>query len=1217
MKNSLLNLLNLLKQKTSSFLIVLVFVLTNLSISAEMTPGNISDQMIAGARSLIARGNITAAEAEYRKLLLQSPDHIQGRAELAKVLFWQGKRQAAASLFSGLDFKKIASEERRAFIELMIAEGDFKRAISLVDAHLRMEPDDDNTRLKLANILSWQKNFQKSLDHFSVLLRRHHNDKFLRRNYARVLLWSGNQEKAKQQFELSLSQADRSIVNEKDRMSDSECSLEYGKLLAARPETSNEAVPKLQEAANETRYAAEAFHNLAIIELRQNRTAEALEHFKKSFAAAPQNAEFRLWLARSLIWNRFYSEGIEHLRHLQSQNFRPGEVSLLIGQGLFWSGKPAMALPELNRAIELGVDSVELFLARGEVLMGLASFSQALDAFAEAGKKLGDAAKTNAQLDDINSSLNKILKNRALCKSYLGKDSEAEKELQYFNSKFPEDLDVVIELSRVMRRNGRTDQALKMLQHNQARFQENSAILLEIGDCYINTGHWHQTRNYYERGIAMASATHEIELRWANRLAQIRNFPQAAEIMRRRLPESKNQTGEKIELAWTLASMERYEEAAGMLLEVIAGEPTNQQAKLTLAKIKLLEKKHTEARELSLWVLQHNSESSEAKQIASEAETFCQKLLPDYLESRQKRIRELELQSAKDKENFPIVFELVQELANQKAFDLALSHLDSLLSLYPGHYAAELMRARILGWSRNFCCALPAYEKLALNDPQNPIYCREAGRTAFWANQIEPALYWYQKFLQNPVSHELYKILAPHAISSKKLSQELEKLTEKSQKPAYMRFDEFSRWFIASRQQIEPEMVSRIESALRELHSSWLLQRHFYLESRGKLFNKQRQLRRALNTFNILLETEPANLEVLFDRSQIFCDLGMADNERDTYNTILLYAPDHNLIRDALNKLNDDERTLLRFRYNSQQEKGRGTLASMRMYGSRIEALAYLNPRWRATIAETVRYYRPGIWHGRFRSFESELSLAGVLSTSTRINAGLTDNRFTTNRISQQPTPRSRNSGFVDMTHSFNDLFELTLGFSRSEVYSNDITLRDGTMLDSRFIALKYPFRRKFVLGARLENGRYSDDNLLRVFSWNAQYDLTEFPEIFRLIISGERRDTEKTSLYAFLNGNLIDIKHPYWTPQDYRGHNLALQYYRDMSKTRICRADKHYFSAILSFGNDSIDNPGRRLDWQWHLDWHNRWEAELGGYWHDSDDWKSNGFNFYTGYRF
>ncbi|PKL50007.1 MAG: hypothetical protein CVV42_04925 [Candidatus Riflebacteria bacterium HGW-Riflebacteria-2] len=961
--------------------------------------------------------------------------------------------------------------------------------------------------------------------------------------------------------------------------------------------------------------ASEDYHHLAMIELQESRAEEALEYFKKSFAADPQNAEYRLWLARSLIWNRFYNEGIGHLRHLQSQNYKPGDVLLLKGQASFWSGNPSLALPELDQAIEQGFDSAELFLTRGEVLIALASFSQALAAFAKAEQKLGDDAKTPDLLKDINSSINKIFKNRALCHSYMADDTEAETELRAFNARFPEELDVIIELSRVLRRNGKLEQALSLLQESLTKLPENSALLFEIADSHIKTGQWHQTRNFYERGIELASVTAEIELRWANRLAQIRNFPQAAEIMQRLLPDAAGKTGVKIELAWTFASMERYEEAEGMLLAVLADEPANQQAKLTLARIKLLEKKYDEARELSLQVLQH-SESSDAKQILREVEAFYQNLSLDYRESRHERIAELELRVDKEPENFPAVFELVQELANQKQFDRALCHLNRLLCIYPRHYAAWLMRARILGWSQNFCCSLCNYEAMTCHDPENPVYYREAGRTAFWANEIKLALELYQKFLENPVYNRLHAALAPHNAESKNLSDELEKLIRTSQKPAYQRFEEFAHWFANARTQLEPGIACEIDEVLRALHSSWLLQRHFYLESQGKLLNQQRKPRRALNTFNRLIETEPANLEVLFDRSQIFCSLGMLDNERNTYNRILRYAPDHNLIRDALKKLDDDERPLLRFRYHSQQEKGRGTLATMRMHGSRLEALAYLNSRWRATIAGSTRYYRPGIWQGRFRSFESELSLAGVLSASTRLNAGLRDNRFVANRMPQQLSPRSRSSGFIDLTHSFNDRLELTLGFSRSEAYSNDVALRDGIMLDNSFIAVKYPFSRKFVLGAKLEDGRYSDANRLRVFSLNAQYDLTEFPEIFRLILSGERRHTEHTSRYAFLNGNLIDIRHPYWTPQNYRGHNLALQYYRDMSKIRIGRADKHYFSAIVSLGNDSIDNPGRRLDWQWHLDWNNRWEAELGGYWHDSDDWKSHRLNFYIGYR-
>ncbi len=937
---------------------------------------------------------------------------------------------------------------------------------------------------------------------------------------------------------------------------------------------------------------AETHHDNGMIALQQNRAAEALEHFKKSHEADRQNDEFRLWLARSLIWNGLYSEGLEHLKHLQSLSFKPGEVSHLTAQALFWSGNPAMAVPEFDKAAGLGIGSAELFADRGEVYMALASFSKALDDFTKAAEVLDAKRESPDQPENLDGLRKKIAKNHAFCNSYMGNDSAAETELLELHSRFPEEIDVTVELRRVLRRNGRLAMALDLLHESREKFPDNRSILFEIGDCHILTGQWHQTRSHYEQGIAMGPVSAEVELRWANRLAQIRNFPQAAEIMGRLLPESKNKTGESIELAWTMASMERYEEAEGMLLDLPAGESSRPEAKLMLARVKLLQKKHAEAKELALEVLDENSESSAAQAIITDAEAFDQKPDLDYRLPRHNRIEELELKLEAEPDNFPVVFDLAQELANQKEFDQALCHLDHLLCLYPEHYAARLMRARILGWSRRFFCSLSEYCDLADQEQENPIYCREAGRTAFWANEVETALCWYDGFLEPPVSEKLHEAIVAEATAAPVLSAELEKLVSNSKKPAFQRFEEFSQWFSSARPQFTPASARKIDLALRELHTEWLLQRHFYLESQGKLLNYRRRPRQALKAFDRLLETEPANLEVLFDRSQIFCSLGLPDHERDTYRTILRYAPDHNLIRDALNKIDDDERPLLRFRYHSQQEKGRGDLARMRMHGSRFEALAYLNPRWRATIAGSSRYYLPGIWQGRFRSFETGLALEGVLSTRTRLNAGISNNRFTRNRMAQHLSPRS-------------------------EVYSNDVALRDGTMLDNSFIALRYPLARRFLIGAKLEEGRYSDANRLRVVTLHAQYDLTEFPEIFRLILTGERRHARHTSRYAFLNGDLIDIKYPYWTPQNYRGHNLALQYYRDLSRIRICRADKQYFSAMLSLSDDSIGNPGRRLDWQWHLDWKNRWETELSSYWHDSDDWKSHRYDFYIGYRF
>jgi tetratricopeptide (TPR) repeat protein len=1202
----------------SSFLALAVIVIYSVSpLPAENSDSLSSEQLLSRARSFVGMGDFDAAADDYSTLIARFPEDTVAAAELAKILFWQGNRVKALRLFSSLSFESTGPEERVSFIELSIAQGDFKTAVDLAGRHLKLQPGDNAIRLKLAEMLSWQNHFEASLNNFKTLLMRLPSDSHLRLRYAQVLLWAGLTKEAEVEFAKALDQGGKaSIVEEKDRVSIPEAKLELGKLMLGSGASLEKSAELLQAASKYPEHAGEALFNLAMLQLQQGNQSQALTFFKDSFNEDPTNLERRLWLARSLVWNRFYDDGIKHLETLKDQKFRPGETALVLGQALFWSGQPFPALEHLNYAQTQGISSAELFQTRGEAYMALASFTEALDEFRTAETRLIEEDEDLLYSSDPNSSLNSVLKNMAFCYSYLGMNETAEKMLMSFHQRFPGQVDVIIELARVLRRNQKPAQAKDLLSVSSAEMPMVGELLMELGDLNVESGHWHKTRSFYLQAMKLVVVTAEIELRWANRLAQIRDFPKSAGIIKRYIPLS-DTSDLKIDLAWVLASMERYEESTGILLRVVADEPENTKAILTLARVKALEKKLPEAFELARRAIEIQPENSEAANFAAQYGADQQDVLIDYRSSRRSVIEALEEELNEDPDNFPIAFLLAQELANQRDFDYALCLLKHLLDLYPNHYAAGLMKARIHGWSRNFCCALCQYEKLCRTDTDNPIYFREAGRTAFWANMLDHAGNWYQHMLLKPVSESLHERIAGLAQRSSRLKTVAEKLVKSSSRAPFERFEEFNRWFEVARTDLSPEVVDKIDTEMLELHETYLLQRHFHLEYRGKLLNKRSKPRRALKEFDRLLETEPGNLEALFDQSQIFCSLGLLDQERIVYNRVLEFAPDHSLIRAALKKLDDDERPVLRFRYHTQDEKGRGSLARMRMHGSRIEAAAYINPGWRATLSGGYRYFRPGIWDGRFRSFETQLSLDGVLSAYTRLKAGIGRNRFSGNRRAAKLTPESTTSGFLDIVHSVSDSFDLSLRFSRDEVYSNDVALRDGTMLETLNFGLRVPVTRRLIVGAGVESGRYSDANRLDVFRWRAEYDLTEFPEIFRLILSGERRDTEKVSRYAFLNGELIDIRYPYWTPQNYTGRNISLQYFRDLSRIRICRADKHYLSLIVSLGNDSIPNPGRRVDWQWHIDWSNRWEAELNGYWHDSDDWKANRFDFYIGYRF
>ncbi|MGM0601157.1 MAG: tetratricopeptide repeat protein [Candidatus Rifleibacteriota bacterium] len=1022
------------------------------------------------AQILADKGNFDAAIKKYRSIISHFSNNSSARAKLAKLLFWQGQLKEAEKIFSTLDFTKMAAQERKAFIELSIAQGNKTKAAELGQTHLKINPEDHSMMLKVSEVLSWISEYNKSL-------------KFLSK--------------------------------------------------------------------------------------------------------------------------------------LENINYKPARVALVRAQVLFWSGRHQKALNHFKELKAQGIESTDLYIIQGEFLMAIASFTEAISSFDKAKQFLHEANNKSLNYSSPDSPLYKIKKGKAFSNSALGNNDKAETLLKDLLQSNPEQTDIVIELNRVLRRNNKLAEAIKVLKEYETKAGKNQKILFELGDCHIETGYWHKTREYYTKADRIASFTPELELRWANRLAQIRNFPESEKIIKKHLKTNRNNLELKIELAWTKASMERYEEATGILKQILHNYPKNHQAMLTMAKVKMLEKKFDKAELLATLLKKKGTYKTEAQKLLREISSQRTPKKIDYKESRTSKIDELENQWHQDPENFRINFELVQELANQKDYDAALCLLNNVLSLYPGHYVASLMKARILGWAKYFSDSLCNYKRLSMRYPKNPVFYREAGRTAFWANKPDCANYWYGEMLTNPVSEMLYQRIESATSSSISAEKKLKNLLKKSGKEGFEKYEDFQNHFRSTRKELNASNSEFIEKNLLDLYSTYLLQRHFHLEYRGKFLNSQRKPRKALKAFNRLLETEPANLEVLFDISQIMCTLGLNDHERRIYDKILGYAPDHNLIRDALKKLDEDEKPMLKYKYYYQQEKGRGSLATMRIYGSQLVASAYLNKRWQASISGSSRYFRPGIWNGRFRSIETQLKLKGVLSAYTRLNAGLSHNKFASNHFPGQVTPSSTTTGFIDIFHSIQDNLNLNLGFSKKALYPNDIALRDGTTLETLYLGVKYPVSRKFVIGARLEDAKYSDANELNVLKYDARYDLTDFPEIFRLIFSGENRHTSNKSLYAYKNGNLIDIKYPYWTPQNYKGRGIALEYFRDLSKTRICRADKHYFSLIFSLGDESLSNHSRRIDWQWHLDWQNEWEAELSGHWHDSLDWKSERVDFYLGYRF
>jgi tetratricopeptide (TPR) repeat protein len=87
----------------------------------------------------------------------------------------------------------------------MVAARRGAEAIRLLDAELRERPQNDEARTLLARVLSWERQYERSLAEYRTLLERRGGDPMTRASYARVLSWSGRHEDAIREYRIAIT----------------------------------------------------------------------------------------------------------------------------------------------------------------------------------------------------------------------------------------------------------------------------------------------------------------------------------------------------------------------------------------------------------------------------------------------------------------------------------------------------------------------------------------------------------------------------------------------------------------------------------------------------------------------------------------------------------------------------------------------------------------------------------------------------------------------------------------------------------------------------------------------------------------------------------------------------------------------------------------------------------------------------------------------------
>lgn len=566
-----------------------------------------------------------------------------------------------------------------------------------------------------------------------------------------------------------------------------------------------------------------------------------------------------------------------------------------------------------------------------------------------------------------------------------------------------------------------------------------------------------------------------------------------------------------------------------------------------------------------------------------------------------------------DPEYFEAQIGLAETLAIYHQYVPAIDLYRHLAFEFPESSKILIGQARVLGWSRDYENSLALYEKLHHLNPADPLVQREKARVAGWANRREKAAALYEKMMTPPVDGRLLASLkaidGPHGETS--LSAALS-LLEKTvgEGSVYQGYEAFAKEVEAAHEDHFPGKA-QVTSILMELFPAYRIQKGADLEKRAKEAAWNRRYTQALAAYEELIRFNPGNEEALFDYGQIQCQLGLCDREKATYLKLLAFDPLHSLARQALDRQQMREKLSAEFRQSYWREDGRGDLARIKRHRSDISLQVPFLCSNTLHISGHRWIEEPEFTNQSYDADGFTVAFDGIVNPYLKGEAGWTHKVYKDDRF------RDCDTGYAHLWVNVKDHFTLGAGFDRTNEIYNYFGLKQGIQADTWWFSTSAEPTRKLEIKGIFRYLDYNDSNNGQYHSLSIGYTLTDHPSIFKLIFSGDFRNTRHESTSSYASGKLVDITHPYWTPKNYFGGSVILEWYHDLSKLFFCGSEKHFYDLRASIGTDSYGNNAFRFEGEWLYEFYYRWTVGVSALIHRSREWVAEGLMGQIRYRF
>ena len=1092
-------------------------------------------------------------------------------------------------------------------------------------------------------------------------------------------------------------EAGSTIVPDLSRVSDFEARLQLARLLSYQPRMLTEAAREYQSLIEQQPENLVVRLELARVLMQLKRYTEASAQLQAIIRVKCSDAEALALMAQIALYSGDYDKAIQLFERLERQKPDAG-VLVQLAQAYTWNKQYEWAIATYKRALALTPKpSAGLLADLGDVHLYAADLPAAIDRYRQ-------ALQADPKADPVRKKL-------ALTLSWDNQNAEALKLLGPLHREHPEDKTIALELLRVYAKTGKLREAGAMAKDYVTRFPDDLDFVLEAAALEARTGHAKRASELFSRARQLSSKPRQTHLLHAANMNLWGDFHRIESIYRDHLAANPDDVEVQLKLAEVLVSAQNYPRAEGVYRRLLLEQKEADRALLGLAELKLQEKDFSAAQRLidqlltrltgklkdasqargvdknqelqrrtlalkgEILLRRHNyaealtvftqlsrmpaaevqgllgmgkvelaQRHAEAARkyflraqamdpdnaaicyyLAGEDQVRSRQFRQELLESERNSASDLvhwaelysqdghydaaiEIYSAalkRDPESFPAALGLAETLAIDHQYAPALEQLQRLTEQYPGNSKVWITYARVLGWSENYAEAVKTYAKIQDSNPADTTPRIEAARTAYWGKDADQATELYTAVWEFPVDRQLVDKLRP--IAARGPSGQFSEAFERLQRTAaagsiYEGYEAFAADLPRLKGEVSAQLYRELQQIVTDLQPQYRIQKSAYLENRAKQLAWNKRFSRALDSYRELVEFQPGNQEALFDAAQVECALGLCDSEAATYQQLLAIDPRHSRAGMAIERQRIRSHPSLSVDYSFWDEQGRGGLSQIARQQLTLGLKAPLGCRYNFSLNAVNWFENPKMDGIHYYAYGGGLGFEGVINEYLKGAVNYTRKNYTDSQLDDT------NTGFARLWINARDYFQVGLGYDRSDELYNEFGILQGIQANSWWLQASSFLTRKLEVTFRARYTDYTDDNRGQLYYLSGAYALTDHPRILKLSLKGEYRTTQKESIYEYIDGELVNIIHPYWTPQDYFGGAATLEWYHDLSKFLFCGSELHFYALRISPAYDTESNPGVNLEGEWHYEFKNHWTAALKGQVYQSRLWDAYG---------